>query len=59
MKRGTKPGLNVKSFHAAKNVLACIGFKSMVCKEQRRMDGSNTKSFAEPLYTLAVKIRQV
>ena len=28
VKRGTKPGLNVKSFHDAKNVLPCIKFQA-------------------------------
>ncbi len=53
VKRITKPMLGVKSFCAAKNVLAGIELMHMIRKEQLMFDGSESMSLAEQFYALA------
>ena len=49
--------LGVKSFYAAKNVLASIELMHMIRKGQLMLNGSESMPFAEQFYALAVEIR--
>jgi len=59
IKRVTKPMINIKSFQAAKSVLAGIEFMHMIRKGQLMMEGCKEESFAEQFYALTGKIRPV
>ena len=57
IKRVTKPKLNIKSFQAAKSVLAGIELMHMIRKGQLMMEGCNEMTFADQFYALAGQIR--
>ena len=57
IKRSTKPMLSIKSFHAAKNVLAGIELMHMIRKSQLNIVGVEELSFADQFYTWAGQIR--
>ena len=59
VKRVTKPMLNLKSFRAARNVLAGIEPMHMIRKGQLLLKGCSELSFADQFYALAGKIRLV
>ena len=53
IKRVTRPMLNFKSFHSAKNTLAGIELMHMIRKDQMIVAEENSISFAEQFYALA------
>lgn len=53
IKRVTRPMLNFKSFHSARNVLAGIELMHMIRKNKFAIYNDKTKSFADQLYALA------
>ena len=59
IERVTKPMLNLKSFRAAKCILAGIELMHMIRKGQLMMEGCNARSFADQFYALAGQIRPV